>query len=231
METPDLFGLLCREYFETGTSSPLQLERDDGTIIDDYPIKHYVKEASLRPLEKEYLELARGKVLDIGSGTGRIAQYVQQRGLDVSGVDFSEHLAHISRARNIHTYVMDVKRTLPDETYDSILLFGNGLGLPGTIDELTHLLKRLQENTAEQAIIIGEGNDPTRMKEESDLHYQKRNLHLCRYLGQRNWRIRSESRTGTYFNWLQVEPSLLEKIAHETGWQILKGPTYDEGSQ
>lgn len=230
--TKDLFGHLCKEYFEKGGSRELKLELDDGTVIDDFPISFYVDSKEFREIELRYLRYANGKVLDLGCGSGRVGLFLKDKnGCSVLGVDNSPSLVHICKQRGLNAILMDINKQLPKDGFDTVVMYGNGFGMPSSVDKIRGLLLNLRDTTSQNAIIIAESNDPNKMKNEVDLNYQKRNLALNRYVGQRRWRIRSGEKVGQYEDWMQLEPKLLRKLSQETGWAIEHGPEYEAGSQ
>lgn len=230
-EIHDLFGRLCWQYFNNHQSSELKLQLDNGVVMDDFPVSFYVDTNELRELEKEFLENAKGRVLDLGCGPGRVSLILKKRGLEVIGVDISEGMVHISQKRDINAYKMDINKELPVGVFDTIIMYGNGFGMPGSIENIKNLLRRLHSITSTDALIIAESNDPNRMTNQIDLEYQERNRELERYIGQRKWRTVSGDNNGTWEYWIQVEPKLLKQIVNETGWKITKGPNYEPTSQ
>jgi SAM-dependent methyltransferase len=230
--TKDLFGHLCKEYFDKGNSRELKLELDDGTIIDDFPISFYVDSKEFRAIELRYLRYANGKVLDLGCGSGRVGLFLKDHsGCSVLGVDNSSSLVHICKKRGLNAMLMDINQQLPKDSFETIVMYGNGFGIPGSMDNIRRLLHNLRDITSQDAVIIAESNDPNKMKNEIDLNYQKRNLALNRYVGQRRWRIMSGEEVSQYEDWMQLEPKLLRKLSQETGWIIEHGPEYETGSQ
>ncbi len=229
MEGSYLFDELCRDFFFNGISHELKLEFDDGTVIDDYPVSLYVDLNRFRDIEKRFLGYAKGNVLDIGCGPGRVCTYLSQNGFDVMGIDRSDAMLEICKTRRINVAKMDV--SLPvGKIFDSIIMYGNGFGMAGTIDNVKSLLERLNNITSRDAIIIAESNDPYLQHDPLIKTYQQRNLKLGRYVGQRVWRIISEKSCSEFMPWLQAETGLLEKIAEETGWRIMVEPEIEKGS-
>lgn len=228
---PGLFGKLCREYFDSGIESELKLELDNGILMDDFPVSFYVNSTEIRPLEKEFLGYAKGETLDIGCGTGRVGVALRKSGIETIGLDVSKDMVYIATKRNLLACLMDVNKTLPSVAVDSVVMYGNGFGMPGTIENIRSLLLRLHLITLPSAIIIAESNDPNKMSNEIDSEYQKRNIAIGRYVGQRKWRNISGDIADDWCDWVQVEPKLLEMLAQETGWKVTREPEYEKDSQ
>lgn len=98
----------------------------DGTAVEIYR-----RLPSLGEVEHISSVLApNSSVLDLGAGTGRIADPLTALGHRVTAVDDSaEMLAHIRHARKIQSRIEDLR--LP-ERFDAVLLVGNMLNYPGT---------------------------------------------------------------------------------------------------
>jgi ubiquinone/menaquinone biosynthesis C-methylase UbiE len=75
---------------------------------------------------KKVMGYARGKVLEVGVGTGQNLKYYP-RGCDVTAIDFSPGMIKKARMRaeglpNVKLYEMDVQNlAFPDNTFDTIL--------------------------------------------------------------------------------------------------------------
>jgi len=230
-ETLDLLGKLCKEYFDSGKSNELKLQLDNGIIMDDFPVSFYVDTKELRELEKKFLKKAKGRILDVGCGSGRIGLILKEGGLEAIGIDISDNMVYIAQKRGLTAYKMDINKELPKGIFDTVIMYGNGFGMPGSIENIQNFLRRLHSITSSDAIIIAESNDPNRMTNRIDLEYQERNKKLGRYTGQRKWRYISGNKVGIYQDWVQVEPNLLKKIAKETDWKITDDPEYEKESR
>src|ERR1700761_5492740 len=82
------------------------IERDDG-LINGAPTDHYLADPDQWPAhDHRALRLIRGATLDIGTGAGRIAVELQNRGTAVTGLDVSPGAIDIARRRGLRDTVL-----------------------------------------------------------------------------------------------------------------------------
>jgi len=73
-----------------GKDSYEVVERDDGFVGLSGGAKSYFADYKEWPKwQKQAIKFAKGKVLDIGCGAGRVGLYLQKKKLDVVGIDIS----------------------------------------------------------------------------------------------------------------------------------------------
>ena len=85
----DAFGQAMWDYFH-GAGGFEIVERDDGGIaISSGPAAYVAPFKDWPTHQKRAIRLARGRVLDIGCGAGRVALHLQDKGLDAMGIDVS----------------------------------------------------------------------------------------------------------------------------------------------
>src|SRR6266508_4852153 len=65
------------------------VERDDGFLQGAPAARYLAAPADWLDFDRRAVDLARGRVLDIGVGAGRVALELQRRGLAVTGLDIS----------------------------------------------------------------------------------------------------------------------------------------------
>jgi SAM-dependent methyltransferase len=134
--------------------------RGDATITaDGCPVEVY---AALPPAgEAELVHAAvvtRGSVLELGCGTGRIAEGLAALGHGVVGVDASaEMLAHLRRATPVHTAIETL--ALP-ERFDAVLLAST---LVNTHDaaQRAAFLRTAARHLAPDGVVIVQRHPPT----------------------------------------------------------------------
>ncbi|HEV7958102.1 MAG TPA: class I SAM-dependent methyltransferase, partial [Acidimicrobiales bacterium] len=201
-------------------------EREDGfTQVGAGPEVYLAPLRDWPAAERQALRLARGKVLDVGCGAGRVALALQERGIDVVGLDWSPRAVEAARRRGVH----DVRRGSIDHLgrliapFDSLVLFGNNFGLFETPDHARELLTDWAVNAKPGTRIFLEstsayfGGAPG-----FDRSYYRRNGELGRPPGSARLRYRYEGLTGEWFTWLFVTLGEMRSILRGTGWRFVQ---------
>jgi len=78
------------------------VERDDGFVDLSGGTAHYFQEYKSWPRwQKQGVRFTRGRVLDIGSGAGRVSLYLQKRGHKVTAIDNSPLAIEVCKKRGV----------------------------------------------------------------------------------------------------------------------------------
>jgi SAM-dependent methyltransferase len=199
------------------------VERDDGLITTtNAPAVYFSKYRDWPTHEKRGMRFARGKVLDIGCGAGRHAIYLQERGLDVLGIDTSPLAIKVCKQRGLKK----AKRLSIDQIsqklgrFDTLLMLGNNFGLFENFNKARRLLKRFHKITSGEARIIVESLDPYQTDEPDHLAYHKYNRKCGRMSGQVRLRVRYKKHATPWFDYLLVSKDEMREILKDTGWQV-----------
>jgi 2-polyprenyl-3-methyl-5-hydroxy-6-metoxy-1,4-benzoquinol methylase len=87
----DLFGKAILDY-QTNNSPEDLITETSISEADEMSVAYLFRDFKDMPkLEQKALQLAKGKVLDVGCGAGSHALYLQEKGLDVTAIDISEN--------------------------------------------------------------------------------------------------------------------------------------------
>lgn len=110
---------------------------------------------------KEFAKLSKGKILDIGSGPGRDAMLLKEKGLDVTCLDASQAMLKICKKRGLKTILSDFK-TIPceDNSCSGIWAYTSLLHVPkNEISEVIKEIKRVlkSDGILGLGLIEGEG--------------------------------------------------------------------------
>ncbi|MCJ2541864.1 class I SAM-dependent methyltransferase [Thermostichus vulcanus] len=166
------------------------------------------------------LDLCRGRVLDIGAGTGRHALLLQERGLSVWALDRSPVALQIMEERGIrHLVEADIFQWAgPEFRFDTLLMLMNGLGLVGSLAGLDRFLTLAQDwiqPTGQLLLDSTDLGDPVDELAEVDGSADETDpparvvQFTPEYQGQR----------GDPIPWLFVDPETLLQHAQSAGWQ------------
>jgi SAM-dependent methyltransferase len=227
----DAFGLVLSDLL-AGKRAMTIVERDDG-YMDAENSSFYLQEFRRWPaVERQALRYARGRVLDVGTGAGRVALELQRRGRRVVGIDVSPGAARVARKRGVKDVRMARLEDLDDSLgrFDSVVMFGNNLGLLGTRAKAKRILRRLYAITTEHGRIVATNYDPHHTKDPHNISYHRRNRARGRMPGQIRLRLRHRHLTSPWMEWLFLSPRELEDLLGGTGWRtrrILPGHDHE----
>jgi SAM-dependent methyltransferase len=125
---------------------------------DGCPVKAYAA-LPAEPDLSTVMAYVRGrtKVLDLGAGTGRIADPLAAAGYDVLAVDESaEMLAHVRRARSIQVRIEDLVST---ERFDAVLMLSHLINVP-TDAQREALLTTAVRHLGPEGVLLAQRHDP-----------------------------------------------------------------------
>lgn len=225
----DLWGLICRGYHENGHAR-FVIRRDDGYADENDAAPYFRTE--FPEAETNALERAHGHVLDVGCGVGPDVLWFQRRGIRATGIDTSAGAVEVARKRGADdvrvTSLWDVERL--GETFDTVLLMGNNMGLAGSVERTGLLLDLFRRATNPGARLIGHTVDPRATTNPSHLAYHRRNEAADRYCGVVTIRKEYQGRVSPWWDLVFFERDVLIPLCEQHGWRcsetIPSGPSY-----
>ncbi|GAP70614.1 protein containing methyltransferase domain [Bacteroidales bacterium 6E] len=168
-------------------------------------------------LEQAAIGLCRGHVLDVGAGAGCHALELQDRQMDIVALEKSELAIQVMKDRGVlHPVLGDIYH-YQGETFDTILLLMNGIGIAGTLEGYGRLLDHLKGLLAPGGQILFDSSDIAYLFEEED-GSQWIDLANDRYYGEMDYTVTYKEKITTTFPWLYLDRETLEKIAEENGY-------------
>ncbi len=202
------------------------VERDDGFV----DASRFGPELYLAPYrrwpsrQRRAMRLARGRVLDVGAGAGRVALHLQEKGHEVVAIDASRGAVEVCRKRGVRDArvlrVEDVDGSLG--VFDTVVMYGNNLGLLGSKTRGRRLLQRLDGITSQGARILGECLDPYTTEDPLHLAYHARNRRRGRMPGQIRIRVRWRDVATPWFDYLFLSEEELRDLLAGTGWTLAR---------
>ena len=225
----DPMGAAILDYQKSGRAGRLRV-LSSMFEEDEMPVKHLFRKVEKMPmLEQKALQLTKGRVLDIGAGSGCHTLALQEKGLEVKAIDISPLSCEAMELRG----VMDAECiNLFDEHletgFDTILLLMNGTGIAGKIENLPALFNRLKALLNKGGQILIDSSDIKYIYENEDGSFDI-NLNAA-YYGEVDYQMVYKDVKGDSFDWLYVDFPLLKSIAESCGLHgelIAEGEHYD----
>ena len=210
---------------------------------DEMPVTHLFRSIQEMPvLEQKALQLAKGRVLDIGAGSGCHTLELQKKGLAVKAIDISPLSCEAMKLRGVKDAecinLFDPHLSSGNHSgenqeqfesgFDTILLLMNGTGIAGKIEHLPALFQRLKALLNPGGQILIDSSDLKYIYENEDGSFDI-NLNGA-YYGEVDYQMIYKNVKGDRFDWLYVDFPLLKSIAETCGLHgelVAEGEHYD----
>ncbi|TLP82113.1 class I SAM-dependent methyltransferase [Maribacter sp. ACAM166] len=225
----DILGTALLDYQEGRYTEDI-LTYSSLNEEDVLPIPYMFRSFKDMPaLEQKALKSCKGNVLDIGCGAGSHSLYLQRKGLTVTGLDSSKGAIQVCKQRgvknNIHQNILDYE----GETFDTLLILMNGVGLAGTLKELEKFFSKLKSLLKKGGQILLDSSDIIYMFEnDEDGGYWIPDE--TTYYGEVNFTIKYKNKKTKPFQWLYVDYNTLQRAAnfnHLSCELLMEGEHYD----
>lgn len=209
----DVLGQALWDYYKASGKEKLWIHNTYGRK-EEMPVALYFRKAEEMPiLELRALEECKGKVLDIGAGTGSHALMLQQKGMVVAAVDLSEKAVQVMRERGVAKATQVHIMQFSGELFDTLLLLMNGIGLTGTIEGLRKFLQHAKNLLNPGGQLLFDSSDVAYL-------YKGKIQPGKNYYGEISFQYEYKKQKTDWFTWLYVDQKTLGKIASEEGWTL-----------
>ncbi|NHM01962.1 class I SAM-dependent methyltransferase [Flavobacterium difficile] len=226
----DLFGKAILDY-QTNNSPEDLVTETSISEADEMSVSYLFRNYNEMPkLEQKALQLAKGKVLDVGCGAGSHALELQnERKLEVTAIDISENAVHACQLRGIkHAKVVHLLDLAAENKFDTILLLMNGTGIFGTLKETSKYLQKLKSLLNEGGQILIDSSDLIYMyDQDEDGAYS---VPADGYYGELTFTVVYKGETEDTFPWLYLDYNTLQNASLANGLQcelIAEGEHFD----
>lgn len=225
----DPMGAAIADYFEHHKAGKLRVFSSQFDE-DEIPVEQLFRTEQEMPiLEQTALQMASGKILDVGSGSGCHALALQKAGKDVCAIDISPLSVEVMKQRGIENVRLS---NLFDEqfveTYDTILMLMNGSGIIGRLENMPAFFQKMKLLLRPGGSILMDSSDLRYLFEDEDGSFL---IDLAGdYYGEIDFRMEYKNIRGDEFDWLYIDFQTLSIYAAENGFQaemIKEGKHYD----
>lgn len=209
----DLFGKALLDFYHGNYSEDIITETNISEK-DEFPLPYLFRSYQEMPeVEQKALDLAKGKVLDIGCGSGSHALYLQEKGLDVTAIDSSPGAVEVAKKRGVKKVVQTDILGYTESTFDTILLLMNGTGIFKKVECVPRYLQHLKTLLAPGGSIYIDSSDISYMYDENDDGSIW--VPADRYYGELDFTMHYKGESSDEFPWLYLDQRLFKKLCEE----------------
>lgn len=221
-------GAAIYDYHKTGKASSLVVH-SSMFEDDEIPVETLFREYGQMPqLEQEALDIAQGRILDVGAGSGCHSLALMKMGKTSVAIDISPLSVEAMKERGIDARLVNLYDESFTETFDTVLMLMNGTGIIGNLDNMPAFFARMKQILNPGGCILIDSSDLRYLYEDEDGTLE---INLADdYYGQLDYRMEYDGVQGEPFDWLYVDFETLAYYAEESGFRaelIAEGEHYD----
>lgn len=226
----DLFGKAMYD-FQTNNSPENIITETSISEEDEMSVDYLFRSYNEMPkIEQKALQLANGKILDVGCGAGSHSLSLQNdRNLDVTSIDISEKAIETCNLRGVKNARVQNILDFEGDKFDTIILLMNGVGIFGKLGTCNQYLSKLKSLLNPDGQILLDSSDIIYMFDE-DEDGGKWIPSNNDYYGELVFNISYKGEKEEPFNWLYLDYNTLQNAATANGLKcelILEGEHYD----
>ncbi len=225
----DPMGRAIADYFEKGKAAKLRVFSSQFDE-DEIPVKHLFRTFDqMSHMEQTALQLAQGKILDCGAGSGCHALALQDMGKEVSAIDISPLSVEVMEKRGVKSVQQaDLFNLASVGEYDTVLMLMNGSGIVGKTDNMGQFFTKMKQILKPGGVVYMDSSDLKYLFKDEDGSFA---IDLAGdYYGQVDFRMQYKQVKGDTFDWLYIDFQTLSLYANQYGFKaelVEEGEHYD----
>lgn len=227
-EEKDPMGAAIYDFLKLGKAGRLRVFSSQFDE-DEIPVTELFRTYKDMPRQEQVaLQLAKGRILDVGAGSGCHSLALKELGKDSLAIDISPLSVKAMQERGVkalHVNVFDEHFT---GQFDTILMLMNGLGIIGKLKNMPDFCLRMKQLLAPGGCILLDSSDLRYLYEDEDGSYV---LDLAAdYYGEVDFRMQYKQIKGDTFDWLYIDFDTLSAYVSQYGFHaeiVAEGEHYD----
>ena len=223
----DPMGRAIAEYWKTNKADRLRVF-SPMFEEDEIPLTTLFRSYEDMPkIERKALDMAKGRILDVGAASGCHSLVIQERDLDVTAIDISPLSVETMKERGVKKVIEQNFFTLEGQ-YDTILMLMNGIGIVGTLERMPEFFKQLDKILAPEGQVLCDSSDISYVFEDEEGMIDIPNE--MDYYGEHSFRMQYKDTIGEPFDWLYIDADTLKQKARRYGYTaevMAEGEHYD----
>lgn len=225
----DPTGAAILDYLEHGKADKLRVFSSQFDE-DEIPVRTLFRtEKQMSPLERTALQLASGRILDVGAGSGCHSLALQAAGKEVEAIDISPLSVEAMRRRGVGQAMQ--ANLFSDSfcgAYDTLLMLMNGSGIIGRLENLPAFFRKAKQLLRPGGSILMDSSDLRYLYEDEDGSFV---IDIAGdYYGEVDFRMQYKQVEGDPFDWLYIDFQTLSLYAAQNGFTaelVKEGKHYD----
>ena len=223
----DPMGRAIADYYKTKKANKLRVF-SPMFEEDEIPLSTLFRKYEEMPeIERKALDMANGKTLDVGAGSGCHSLVLQEKGIDVTAIDISPLSVETMKECGVKKVIEQDFFTLKGQ-YDTVLMLMNGIGIVGTLERLPRFFRQLDKILAPGGQLLCDSSDISYVFEDENGMIDIPNE--MDYYGEHSFRMQYKDTIGEPFNWLYIDADTLREKAGRCGYAVevvAEGEHYD----
>lgn len=226
-KSQDSMGSAIYDYWKQGKADVLRVF-SPMFEEDELPVQTLFRSFEDMPIiEQTALQMAVGRTLDVGAGSGCHSLVLQDKGLDVTAIDISPLSVQTMQERGVKRALLQDFFTF-EEQFDTVLLLMNGAGMVGTVERLPLLFQTLECILRPGGQLLCDSSDLCYLFEDEDGIIELPDMDG--YYGELVYQLQYKNIKGEPFPWLYVDAETLSVQAEACGYSmevVEQGEHYD----
>lgn len=225
----DPMGAAIADYFKWHKADRLRVFSSQFDE-DEIPVEELFRTEKQMPLlERTALQMATGKILDVGAGSGCHSLALQEAGKEVHAIDISPLSVEVMKQRGVRSVSQTnlFNEHFADE-YDTILMLMNGSGIIGKLENLPDFFRKMKLLLRPGGCVLMDSSNLSYLFEEEDGSIV---IDLAGdYYGEVDFQMQYKNVKGDSFDWLYIDFQTLSLYAAENGFTaelVKEGTHYD----
>lgn len=224
----DPMGAAIYDFHRNGSADVLKVYSSDFDD-DEIPVSDLFREYEDMPyIERVALDLAAGRILDVGAGSGCHSLALAKAGKESVAIDISPLSVEVMRERGVDARLVNLYDESFAEKFDTVLMLMNGTGIIGTLENMETFFTRIRQLLNPGGCVLIDSSDLRYLFEEEDGSLM---IDLADdYYGLVDYQMQYKDVLGEPFDWLYVDFDTLAYYAEENGFiaeMVANGEHYD----
>jgi SAM-dependent methyltransferase len=225
----DPMGAAIADYQKRGKAAKLRVF-SSFFDEDEIPVSQLFRSfEEMPPVEKTALQMATGKILDCGAGSGCHSLALQNMGKEVQAIDISPLSVETMQQRGVkQASQINLFDNHFIEKFDTILMLMNGSGIIGKLAYMPLFFNKMKQILTPGGCIYMDSSDLRYLFEEEDGSID---IDLAGdYYGEVDFQMQYKQIKGESFDWLYIDFQTLKLYATQSGFTvelIEEGEHYD----